>query len=47
MRAFEMQDGAEGDDAGGVNLVVGDVVVTLDVVEIDGVRNSRLLVKVA
>ena len=38
--------GTEGDDAGWINVVVGDVVVPLDVVEVDGIGDAVGLIEV-
>lgn len=35
-----IQGGAEGDDAGGVDVVMGNVVVAFDVVHVDGGRDA-------
>jgi len=42
----EVESGADGDDARGVDIVVSDVVVALDVVEVDGVSDAGMLVKI-
>src|ERR1043166_8138533 len=47
MRAGEVEQGTERDDAGGVDVVVGDVVVTLDMVDVDGFEDAGLLIKIA
>ena len=38
--------GTEGDDTGRIDVVVGDVVMPLDVVEVDGVGNAVGLIEV-
>ena len=38
--------GTEGDDAGWIDVVVGDVVVPLDVVEVDGIGDAVGLIEV-
>ena len=43
----EVEERAEGNDAGRVDLGVGDVVVALDVIEVHGVGDARLLIEVA
>src|SRR5579884_3329691 len=45
MRRVQVLDRAERHDACGIDVIVSDVVVALDVIEIDGVGNSVLLVE--
>ena len=47
VRALQIQLWSDGDDAGRVDVVMGDVVVPLDMVEIDGLRNALYLVEVS
>ena len=44
VRFLQIKHGTDGDDAGGINLRVGNVVMALDVIEADGVGNARMLV---
>ena len=46
VRALQIQLWADGDDAGRVDVVMGDVVVPLDVIEIHGLRDTLHLVEV-
>jgi hypothetical protein len=46
VRAIQVEKGSEGNYARGINVVVGDVIVTLDVVEIDELANLRLLIEI-
>ena len=46
VRALQIQLRSDGDDAGRVDVVMGHVVVPLDMVEIDGLRDTLHLVEV-
>jgi hypothetical protein len=46
VRAIQVEKGSEGDYARGVNLVVREIIVTLDVAEIDEFANPRLLIEI-
>src|SRR2546425_11484805 len=46
VRLGEIQRWAEWHDPGGINFLVGHVVVSLDVIDADGLGDSGLLVKV-
>jgi hypothetical protein len=46
VRGGEVLVRADRDDAGGIDVVVGDVVVALDVVKIDGARDAVDLIEV-
>lgn len=46
VRLREIECRSDRNDAGGVNLGVRHIVMALDVVEIDGVGDARLLIKV-
>jgi len=47
MGAGKVKQGTDGDNASGVDVVVGNVVVAFNVVEVDGFGDARLLVKIA
>ena len=44
MRSREIKHGTDGDDAGRINFRVRHVVMTLDMIEIDGVGDAGLLI---
>ena len=44
MRFREIKHGTDGNDAGRINFRVRHVVMTLDVIEVDGFGDSRLLI---
>lgn len=46
MWRFEILCGTDGHDAGRIDVFVRDVVVALDVIQIHGIRNARLLIQV-
>ena len=47
MRTLKLQDWSKRNNPRRIDVIVGDVIVAFDVVEIDSLRNSRLLIKVA
>jgi hypothetical protein len=47
VRCGENQERASGHDAGGVEALVAPVVVVLDVVHVDGLRYTRLLIEIS
>ena len=44
---LEVQNGSKRDNPRRIDVIMRDVIVAFDVVEIDGRRNARLLIKVA
>jgi len=44
MRRHEILLGTQGNDAGGIDVIVGDVIVALDMIEIHGHANAIVLV---
>ena len=46
MRLREIKRRADRDDAGGINFGVRHVIVTLDMIEVDGVGDTGLLIQV-
>ena len=44
MRFREIKHGTDGDDAGRINLRVRHVVMTLDMIDVDGVGDAGLLI---
>ena len=46
MRTIQVQDRTDGNDPGGINFVVGHVIVALDMVDVHGLSDARLLIEV-
>ncbi len=46
MPFLQIENRSDGNDACGINFGVRHVVMTLDVIEIDGVGNARLLIQI-
>ena len=47
MRATKVEERLKWNNPSRVDVVVSDVIVPFDLIEVDGLRNTRLLVKVA